>query len=148
MSCLFVCLIAMPVSWSEAFSGCAVACICSCPRTCTNYLAHLRAACQFTGVADHVFDSEQLKRAVRGIQKRTGWQPRAKKFFSADMVAKVLEVSLTQLSLGITAMWMCTAFVFLLRCVLACLASFASFFGALLHVMLRMCVLVFLQCSV
>ena len=98
-----------------------------CAATYGNYLTYARVGCLLAGKPDEVFDSPVLKRAKGAVLKRLDFKPREKMFVRLDLVRQIVRkwnVAGEQGNKSF-AMWVLTAYVFLLRCAwfLRCFAS-------------------------
>jgi hypothetical protein len=98
-------------------------CLFRCSGTFTNYLSHLRTACQLAGISTEALHSRLLTKACRAIDKRRGYTPRQPMFIGFELVRRMVEQAASCPRPGARALAMAflTAYIFLLRMPSECL---------------------------
>ena len=90
-----------------------------CGDTYANYLGYARVGCLLMGAPDRVFDHKALRRAKMAIVKRGAFTPRCKYLIQLCTLQRIVPLLLRAPQWKSIIMWILTAYVFLLRCVVA-----------------------------
>ena len=94
------------LAWSTLFR---------CGATFSNYLGHVRLACELLCVPSAVIDDPSVKRAKRSIDKRGQFVPRKRLFLRMGIVKELVIGILSYPAWETAAMLFLTCYVFLLR---------------------------------
>ena len=94
------------LSWSQMFR---------CADTFSNYLSHVKLACELIDVSTSVFSERSLWRAKTAILKRGDFRPRKKMFIRLELVKRIVKIGESCPSEKAFAMLYLISYVFLLR---------------------------------
>ena len=89
--------------------------------TFRNYLGYARVGCALAGKPCDVFNSKELDRALKAVEKRGGFNQRGKMFVRMDVMQRLAMLMATRPTWKTTYMWILTAYVFMLRVPSECL---------------------------
>ena len=101
------------VAWSETFR---------CSETYSNYLGHVKLACELAGLSVVSFDHPSVRRAKMAVRKRMDFVPRQKMFVRLDVLQQLLKATADASAVvKRDVMMFLTSYVFLLRLPSECL---------------------------
>ena len=94
------------LSWSSLFRH---------EGTFSNYLGHVKLACQIAKAPTGAFSDSALRRAKAAISKRSGFKKRPKMFLRQEVLRRIMLLAVAEPAMRHIAMLFACAYIFLLR---------------------------------